>query len=124
MCKRSSFHIGWLALEALAAEPYREIFDLALQAYGWPQIILDEGLSDRGCEWDWYHTGTRYRPGIQPSDIEESLMHDVDVMIWSRGMEYILQINPESEHLLLQHGTTSFWGISAAAAMIVPASTR
>ena len=94
MSKRSSFHIGWLALEALAAE------------------------------WDLYHTGTRYRPGIQPSDIEESLMHDVDVMIWSRGMEYILQINPESEHLLPQHGTTSFWGISAAAAMIVPASTR
>jgi ABC-type uncharacterized transport system substrate-binding protein len=43
-----TIHLGWLAPEALAAEPYREVFDLALQAYGWPQIILDEGLTDRG----------------------------------------------------------------------------
>ncbi len=41
-------HLGWLAPEALAAEPYREVFELALRAYGWPQIRLDDGLTDRG----------------------------------------------------------------------------
>jgi hypothetical protein len=43
-----TIHLGWLAPEALAAEPYREVFELALRAYGWPQIRLDDGLTDRG----------------------------------------------------------------------------
>jgi putative ABC transport system substrate-binding protein len=43
-------HLGWLAPEALAAEPYREVFDLVLRAYGWPKIMLDDGLTDRGWE--------------------------------------------------------------------------
>jgi putative tryptophan/tyrosine transport system substrate-binding protein len=43
-----TIHLGWLAPGALAAEPYREVLDLALQAYGWPQIRLDDGLTDRG----------------------------------------------------------------------------
>src|SRR5699024_4023671 len=51
-------------------------------------------------EWDWNLTGTRHRPGIQPADIEEVLAHNVDVMILSRGMERMLQISPESGHLL------------------------
>jgi hypothetical protein len=55
-------------------------------------------------EWDWNHTGTRHRPGIQPADIEEILAHDVEVMILSRGMERMLQTCPATEHLLQMQG--------------------
>jgi putative ABC transport system substrate-binding protein len=44
-----TIHLGWLAPEALAAEPYREVFVQALRGRGWPQIMLDEGLTDRGA---------------------------------------------------------------------------
>ena len=55
-----------------------------------------------GCakEWDWTLTGTRHRPGIQPTDIEEILAHDVDFMVLSRGIQLMLHICPETEDLL------------------------
>jgi len=55
-------------------------------------------------QWDWNLTGTRHRPGIQPSDIEEILQHNLEVMILSRGMECMLQTCPETEHLLRSRG--------------------
>jgi hypothetical protein len=55
-------------------------------------------------EWDWPRTGTQHRPGIQPADIEELLVHHVDVVILSRGIERMLQTSPEAEHLLQARG--------------------
>jgi hypothetical protein len=43
-------HLGWLAPEALAAEPYREVFGQTLRAHGWPKIMLDNSLTDRGWQ--------------------------------------------------------------------------
>jgi len=55
-------------------------------------------------EWDWSITGTHHRPGIQPTDIEEILEQDVEVMILTRGIELMLHTCPETEHLLRSKG--------------------
>ena len=38
-----------------------------------------------GREWDWGETNTRHEPGIQPSDVEELLVHRPDIVVLSRG---------------------------------------
>jgi putative ABC transport system substrate-binding protein len=45
-----TLRLGWLAPEAFAGEPYRAVFHRALQTHGWPRMMLDEGLPDRGLE--------------------------------------------------------------------------
>ena len=51
-------------------------------------------------EWNWKLTGTQHVPGIQPSDIEEILNQNVEVMILSRGMQLVLRTCKETEELL------------------------
>jgi hypothetical protein len=53
-------------------------------------------------EWDWTLTGTRHQPGIQPADIEEILEQGVEIMVLTRGMEFMLHTCPETEQLLHQ----------------------
>lgn len=53
-------------------------------------------------EWNWTVTGTNHEPGIQPSDIEEILGHNVEMVILSRGMFNRLQVCPETERILDQ----------------------
>jgi hypothetical protein len=55
-------------------------------------------------EWDWNITGIRHQPGIQPTDIEEILNQDVEVLILTRGMELRLHTCPETEALLQSRG--------------------
>lgn len=55
-------------------------------------------------EWNWTVTGTNHEPGIQPSDIEEILGYDVEMVILSRGMFNRLQVCPETERILDQRG--------------------
>jgi hypothetical protein len=47
-----------------------------------------------GREWDWAETGTRHSPGIQPADVEELLTHGANVVVLSRGMNQVLQVDP------------------------------
>lgn len=54
--------------------------------------------------WDWTMTGTRHRPGIQPTDIEDIIEQGVEVMILSRGMQLMLHTCPETEQLLRSRG--------------------
>ena len=49
-----------------------------------------------GRAWDWDETGTRHHPGIQPSDIEELLVHDPEIVVLSRGRELQLETCPET----------------------------
>jgi hypothetical protein len=53
-----------------------------------------------GREWDWSETGTRHRPGIQPADVQELLDHGATVVVLSRGMDLVLQIDPATVDFL------------------------
>lgn len=57
-----------------------------------------------GRDWDWNETGTRHRPGIQPSDVQELLEHDPDVVVLSRGRQLRLETRPETFALLEDAG--------------------
>jgi hypothetical protein len=57
-----------------------------------------------GREWDWDETGTRHEPGIQPSDLDELLTHEPEVVVLSRGRELRLQAMPETMGLLQDQG--------------------
>jgi hypothetical protein len=54
--------------------------------------------------WDWAVTGTRHRPGIQPSDVDqavaatssESGLSRIEVLILSQGMESRLGIGGDT----------------------------
>lgn len=50
--------------------------------------------------WDWRETGTHHRPGIQPKDVEELLLHGAEEIVLSQGMWLALQITPETLQLL------------------------
>ncbi len=45
-------------------------------------------------------------PGIQPSDVQELLDHGARVVVLSRGMQFMLQICPETLELLRSRGVT------------------
>ncbi len=49
-----------------------------------------------GREWDWNETGTRHRPGIQPTDVAELVDHGAEVIVLGRGMEGALGVCPET----------------------------
>lgn len=55
-----------------------------------------------GREWDWTETGTRHRPGIQPSDVEELLEHGSRIVVLSRGILERLETCPETLAMLEQ----------------------
>jgi hypothetical protein len=59
-----------------------------------------------GREWDWSETDTHHRPGIQPADVAELLLHDVEVVVLSRGRELVLQTQPETIELVESRGIT------------------
>ena len=55
-------------------------------------------------EWDWRKTGTRHRPGIQPTDVTELLEKGALVLILSQGMWQMLQVCPQTLGLLKDKG--------------------
>lgn len=54
--------------------------------------------------WDWGVTGTRHRPGIQPSDVDEAvaatraeaMAAGIEVIVLSRGMDSRLGIHEDT----------------------------
>jgi hypothetical protein len=46
-----------------------------------------------GRSWDWSETGTEHRPGTQPADVEELVVHGVTVVVLSRGMDLRLHVD-------------------------------
>jgi hypothetical protein len=83
-----------------------------IRADQWGQIDVDGLGSFRdaklwpggGRAWDWNETGTQHEPGIQPSDIEELLTHDPEVIVLSCGRERRLRTCPETLSALREHG--------------------
>ena len=57
-----------------------------------------------GRAWDWGETGTRHVPGIQSADVEELLEHGCEVVVLTRGMQLVLQTEPETLAYLEQRG--------------------
>jgi hypothetical protein len=57
-----------------------------------------------GRAWDWDETGTRHRPGIQTSDVEELLAHDPEVVVLSRGRQRRLRVRADTLELLEARG--------------------
>lgn len=57
-----------------------------------------------GREWNWVETGTHHRPGIQPTDLEELLTFEPDIVVLSRGRELRLEVCPETLSLLRTRG--------------------
>ena len=55
-------------------------------------------------EWNWNDTGTQHEPGIQPTDVEELLAQDVEVVVLARGVFSRLNVCPETEAVLRGHG--------------------
>ena len=59
-----------------------------------------------GRAWDWSETGTRHDPGIQLTDVEELLSHGATVVVLSRGIDLVLQVQPEVVAALEAQGIT------------------
>jgi hypothetical protein len=59
-----------------------------------------------GRAWDWTETGTQHVPGIQPSDVEEILLHGATTVVLSQGMERRLQVDPRTLRLLEERAVT------------------
>jgi len=57
-----------------------------------------------GREWNWRETGTRHRPGIQPSDVNELLENGAKVIVLSKGMARMLGTCEETLRLLEERG--------------------
>jgi len=81
-------------------------------AVSWGRMTVD-GLGDGkdfklypggGRAWDWNETGTRHRPGIQPADVAELLVHGATAVVLSRGMEEQLEVDPATLELLAERG--------------------
>lgn len=58
--------------------------------------------------WDWKETGTRHKPGIQPSDGEELLAHGITSIILSRGMDLVLEVPEETQKHFRSLGLTVY----------------
>ena len=53
-----------------------------------------------GHAWDWRETNTHHVPGIQPTDVQELIDNQCEVIVLTRGMQLVLQTCPETlEHL-------------------------
>lgn len=57
-----------------------------------------------GREWDWNETGTRHVPGVQPTDVEDLIVHGAQVVVLSLGKQKALQVCPETVDLLETNG--------------------
>ena len=72
---------------------------------GEKQVFKDCKVWPGGArEWRWGETGTHHSPGIQPTDIEEILSQNVDVIVLGRGQLGKLCISAETEELLRKRG--------------------
>ena len=61
-------------------------------------------------EWDWKETGTGHEPGIQLTDVEEVLKHEVTAVVLGRGFHERLQIRPETLQELEDRNITTHVG--------------
>ena len=67
--------------------------------------VKDAKLFPGGARaWDWGETGTRHRPGIQPSDVAELVEHGASTIVLSRGVLRMLGVCSETLRRLGDQG--------------------
>ena len=57
-----------------------------------------------GRAWDWNETGTRHKPGIQKSDVEELVQAGAAEVVLSQGMDEMLGVPNETVRWLEEQG--------------------
>jgi hypothetical protein len=68
-----------------------------LEVEGYPAPFKDAKLFPGGArEWDWSETGTRHRPGVQPTDVRELVERGARVIVLSRGQLGRLHVRPDT----------------------------
>jgi hypothetical protein len=69
--------------------------------------VKDAKLFPGGARaWDWNETGTRHRPGIQPTDIAELVEQGATTVVLSSGVLRMLGVCPETLQQLADRGVT------------------
>ena len=69
------------------------------------EVFKDTKLWPGGCRaWDWGETGTRHRPGVQVGDVEEILERGAEVVVLTRGVQLVLQVQPLTLEWLRSQG--------------------
>ncbi|MBL8680253.1 MAG: hypothetical protein JNK05_13845 [Myxococcales bacterium] len=77
---------------------------------GKTHVFKDAVLWPGGArEWDWRESGTRHKPGIHPSAVEELLERDCSIVVLSRGMDLVLETMPETFEGLRLAGVRYEW---------------
>lgn len=72
-----------------------------VEVEGQQRVFKDVKLFPGGArEWNWRETGTEHAPGVQPADVEELLEMGAELIVFSRGMDGRLQVQPETLRLL------------------------
>ena len=67
---------------------------IVVEGYG---TFKDAKLFPGGArEWDWKETGTRHKPGIQFSDVEELIENNARAIVLATGMNEYLRVTPET----------------------------
>ncbi|MDB4956973.1 MAG: hypothetical protein JWO36_4542 [Myxococcales bacterium] len=83
----------------------------SIASFRWGQIIDSTGAEFKDArlfpggveEWDWRKTGTRHDPGIQIADVEDLLLTKPDVIIFSRGVDLVLQVSQRTIDFAREH---------------------
>ena len=82
-----------------------------LEVEGQDRPFKDAKLFPGGArEWDWKETGTGHESGIQLTDVEEVLKHEVTAVVLGRGFYERLQIRPETLQELEDRHITAYVG--------------
>ena len=58
--------------------------------------------------WNWRETGTRHKPGIQPTDVAELIEHGATVIVLSQGVHQRLHVCPETLRLLKERNIATY----------------
>jgi hypothetical protein len=82
----------------------------------WGKIKLADGTEYKDAklfpggarEWDWSETGTHHRPGIQPTDVEELINNNAQIIILSQGFYNRLQVCEETKQTLEKNNIQYF----------------
>jgi len=92
--------------EVLQLSATHEIHAPIIKLIEWGKMVVDlnnkkyvyrdcKVAPGKATEWNWKLTGTQHHPGVQITDFQE-FIHDVDIVILSRGMDLILEVPQET----------------------------
>ncbi len=76
-----------------------------LQVEGIDRDFKDAKLYPGGARtWDWNETGTRHKPGIQWTDVEELVENGAEIVVLSKGVQEALEVPGATVEALERRG--------------------